>query len=86
VTLFVAQSGSSSGSTFSSTRRGFAGRILPVEIGVARRAAQLHVPDPRPERDAYIAATALELGMPVVTHNVADFEPTGVALVNPWAH
>jgi predicted nucleic acid-binding protein len=64
---------------------GFTGRVLPVELGVARRAARLHVPDPRPERDAYIAATALEHGLTVATRNVADFEPTGVALVNPWA-
>lgn len=30
----------------------FDGRILPVDVAVARRAAWLHVPDPRPERDA----------------------------------
>src|SRR5690625_4214693 len=62
---------------------GFAGRVLPVDIGVARRAAQLHVPDPRSERDAYIAATALEHALTVATRNVADFEPTGVSVVNP---
>jgi toxin FitB len=44
----------------------------------------LHVPDPRPERDALIAATALVHGMTVVTRNVADFAPMGVALLNPW--
>jgi predicted nucleic acid-binding protein len=65
---------------------GFAGRILPVDVSVARRAAQLHVPDPSPERDAYIAATALEHGLTVVTRNIADFEPTGVSLVDPWAY
>jgi predicted nucleic acid-binding protein len=32
-----------------------------------------------------IAATALAHGMTVVTRNVKDFEPTGVALLNPWA-
>jgi hypothetical protein len=37
--------------------------------------------DPRPERDALIAATALT----VVTRNVGDFEPMGVTLLNPWA-
>jgi toxin FitB len=42
------------------------------------------VPDPRPERDAFIAATALAHGMTVVTRNVADFAPTGVPLLNPW--
>ncbi len=28
------------------------GRIIPVELTVTRRAARLHVPDRRPERDA----------------------------------
>ncbi|TSE31350.1 hypothetical protein LCC91_03240 [Tepidimonas taiwanensis] len=46
--------------------------------------AQLRVPDPRSERDALIAATALVPGMAVVARNVADFAPTGVVLVNPW--
>jgi predicted nucleic acid-binding protein len=57
---------------------------LPVHEAVAIRCARLHVPDPRPERDALIAATALEHGLTVVTRNVADFEATGVGLVNPW--
>ncbi|WP_349828187.1 type II toxin-antitoxin system VapC family toxin [Brevibacterium litoralis] len=62
----------------------FAGRILPVDLTVARTASRLHVPDPRPERDAFIAATALAHGLTVATRNVADFGPTGVATVNPW--
>lgn len=61
----------------------FAGRILPVDERVALRCAQLHVPDPRPERDALIAATALVHGMTVVTRNVDDFAPTQVVLLNP---
>ena len=63
----------------------FAGRLLPVDVAVARRAAGLHVPDPRPERDVLIAATALEAGLMVVTRNVADFAALGVELVDPWA-
>jgi len=62
----------------------FADRTLPVDTAVALRCARLHVPDPRPERDAFIAATALAHGMTVVTRNVADFAPTGVPLLNPW--
>ncbi len=31
-----------------------------------------------------IAATALVHGMMVLTRNVADFEASGVPLVNPW--
>jgi predicted nucleic acid-binding protein len=59
-------------------------RILPIDTAIARRCATLHVPDPRPERDALIAATALAHGMTIVTRNVGDFEPTGVPLLNPW--
>lgn len=62
----------------------FAERILPVDVAVARRSAALHAPDPRPIRDALIAATALVYGMTVVTRNVSDFAPTGAALLNPW--
>jgi len=62
----------------------FAGRILPVDTAVARRSAKLHVPDPQPLRDSFIAATALVHGMTVVTRNVADFAATGVNIVNPW--
>ena len=62
----------------------FTGRILAVDTAVAKRSARLHVPDPRPVRDALIAATALVHGMTVVTRNVADFEPTGVPILNPW--
>ena len=62
----------------------FAGRILPVDIAVALRSAALHVPDPRPVRDALIAATALVHRMTVITRNVADFAPTSVSVLNPW--
>ena len=64
----------------------FNGRILSIDTAVAQRSARLHVPDPRPVRDALIAATALVHGMTVVTRNVADFEPTGVVVLNPWTH
>lgn len=62
----------------------FSDRTLPVDATVATRCARLHVPDPRAERDALIAATAIIHGMTVVTRNVADFEVTGVSLLNPW--
>lgn len=63
----------------------FAGRILDVDAAVARRCAALHVPDRRSDRDALIAATALIHGMSVVTRNVADYTPTGVAVLDPWS-
>lgn len=62
----------------------FEGRIISVDTNIVVRSASLHVPDPRPFRDGLIAATALVHGLTVVTRNTHDFEPTGVALINPW--
>ena len=64
----------------------FRDSILSVDTAVAQRCARLHVPDPRPDRDTLIAATALVHGMTVVTRNVDDFVPTGVNVLNPWAY
>jgi predicted nucleic acid-binding protein len=62
----------------------FDNRVLAVDSTVALRCARLHIPDPRAERDALIAATALVHGMTIVTRNVADFAGTGVGVLNPW--
>ena len=67
----------------------FSGRILAIDTAVAQRCATLHVPalhvsNPRSDRDALIAATALVHGLTVATRNVADYEGTGVAVLNPW--
>ena len=68
----------------------FSGRILPIDTAVAQRCATLHVPalhvsNPRSDRDALIAAAALVHGLTVATRNVADYEQTGVGVINPWA-
>lgn len=63
----------------------FLERTLPVDSAVALKCARLHVPDPRAERDALIAATAMVHGMTVVTGNLSDFAATGVAAIDPWA-
>jgi toxin FitB len=60
------------------------GRIVEVDVAISKCAAALHVPNPRPDIDALIAATALVHGLTVVTRNVADFAPMGVKLLNPW--
>ena len=63
--------------------------ILPFDEPVARRwgdvsALAQRLGRPRPPVDSMIAATALHHGLRVATRNVAEFEGTGVALINPW--
>ena len=62
----------------------FESRLLPIDQRVAKVCAGLHVPDPRSERNAFIAASALVNGMAVVSRNVGDFDGSGVKLINPW--
>ena len=62
----------------------FSGRILAIDTAVAQRCAMLQVPNPRSDRDALIAATALVHGLTVATRNGADFERMGVGVLNPW--
>jgi predicted nucleic acid-binding protein len=76
--------GSALRSWLTGVRAAFAGRILPFGENTAAMCASLHIPNPRSERDAMIAATALEHKFTVVTRNTAGFDATGVALINPW--
>lgn len=61
----------------------FGGRVLAVDEQAAVAAATLHVPDPLPEMDALIAATAIVHDLMLVTRNTKDFQRTGVRLLNP---
>jgi predicted nucleic acid-binding protein len=62
----------------------YSSRILPLDTDIAIRVGALHVPDRRDYRDAFIAATALQHDLTVVTRNVPYFAPTGVKIVNPF--
>nr|WP_255758764.1 type II toxin-antitoxin system VapC family toxin [Neisseria lisongii] len=63
----------------------FTNRILPIDETTARICAAMHIPDKAPENDAWIAATARQHGLTLVTRNTADFERTGARLFNPFA-
>lgn len=73
----------------SDLRATFGDRLLPVDEAVAlqwgaisaagRRSGRI-----RPAIDALLAATAICHQLKLATRNVADFEGTGVVVVNPW--
>lgn len=63
----------------------FSQRILPVDVMVAQRCASLHVPNPKSDRDALIAATAIEHRMTIVTRNIIDFKKSGAKIFDPWS-
>jgi toxin FitB len=59
-------------------------RTLPLSREVALICARLHSPDPKSERDAWIAATAIDAGLILATRNMGDFVNMGVRLINPF--
>ena len=59
-------------------------RILPLSVNIARRWGLLSAELGHASADLLIAATALEHRLIVVTRNTRHFEPTQVALINPY--
>jgi hypothetical protein len=66
------------------TETTFGERVLPVTARVADRWGRLRHPQPLPDFDRLLAATAAEHRLEIVTRNVGDFERSSVAVVNPW--
>jgi len=60
-------------------------RIIPFDLGAARRWGRLSAELGHDDADVMIAATALERGLTVVTRNVRHFQPAGVAIFNPFS-
>jgi len=67
----------------------FAGRILSIDPRVARRWSRMMVESQRRgiqlgAMDGFIAATAAEHGLILVTRNVRHFTGLDIPLINPW--
>lgn len=62
----------------------FGDRILDVDRAVAERWGRIGIPDPLPDVDALIAATALVHDLVVVTRNVKHIATSGVQYFNPF--
>ena len=59
-------------------------RVLPFDLASARRWGLLSAALGHNGADLQIAATAIERGLTVVTHNVSHFEPAGVRVIDPF--
>ncbi|MBE7186624.1 MAG: type II toxin-antitoxin system VapC family toxin [Methylobacterium mesophilicum] len=66
------------------TRYEYRERTFPVTTEIALRWGALSAALGRRDLDLFIAATALEHDLTVVTRNVRHFEPTGAKLFNPY--
>src|SRR6202048_4690901 len=67
----------------------FAGRILPIDSGIAERWGDLMAQARQSGfalsvMDGFFAATALARELVLATRNTKDFAPLGVPLFNPW--
>jgi toxin FitB len=60
-------------------------RVLNVDRPIAELAADFRAEHGTPVEDSLIAATTKIHGLTLATRNIADFEATGISLVNPWA-
>jgi len=69
--------------------RDYADRILSIDLETSRLWGELTAAAQKsgrvvPAADGLIAATAIRHGLRLMTRNPADFEFTGVSLLNPW--
>ena len=69
--------------------RYYSDRLLDVDLETTRIWGEITATAQKGGRvihasDGLIAATALRNGMHLMTRNIADFEPSGALLINPW--
>lgn len=62
----------------------FSEKILSVDAAVAEQWGRLSIKQPLPAIDGLLAATAAVHDLTIVTRNIAGFDRSGVALLNPF--
>jgi predicted nucleic acid-binding protein len=60
-------------------------RVVPFDVPTARSWGALSAALGNDGADLMIAATSLENGLTVLTRNVSHFEPTGIAVPDPFS-
>jgi predicted nucleic acid-binding protein len=63
----------------------YEGRIIGMDVAIARRWGRLSQQIGNKGLDLAVAATALEYGLTVATRNISDFAPTGVSVIDPFS-
>ncbi len=71
-------------SWYQGIKKTFAKRTLVIDEKTAEICASLHIPDPAPINDAWIASTAIQYNLTLVTRNVNDFKIRGLRVFNPF--
>lgn len=62
----------------------FAGRVLSIDPETARIWGHISVGRTRSHIDTFLAATAIQRDLTLVTRNTRDFSDLPVKLLNPW--
>ncbi len=65
-------------------RRRYANQIVVIDADIAEAWGRLVAKRTLPVVDGLLAATALVLGLTLVTRNERDFANLGIAVLNPW--
>jgi len=63
----------------------YADRVVPVTTDIAEIWGRLNLPNPLPEVDGLLAATALSRDWTLVTRNAVEVGTTGVRVLNPFS-
>lgn len=59
-------------------------RVLPIDEATASICATLHLPDLAPENDAWIASSAIQYDLTLITRNTKDFDHSNLRVFNPF--